>query len=418
MKKVFFKNWQLLLILALTGIVSSSCSSDDNEPPIADGTPMPDPTPDPTPDPVVVNFGLSTVGGAFPNQTTYIQGLTDLDFTTIGNDKATELAANGGAGTVSYNKALYTSPFGAPATLVKYVFDDEGNAVEEERIVVPGANVFSTLYFESETVAYGSVAGGISKLIVFDPSSMRITDEVSLSSVTSRFPEATRTYYLDMMERDGKLFMGVHYENNFVPVNDSAYVAVIDLDSRAVEKVISDGRTGMVFGGPSSNSGMVKADNGDIYVHGLGTTMSGGSSPSGLLKIANAQTSFDPDYFLDLNTATGNVCYGINLMPNGSAFTSRVEDESDFFEFLTGEPQFKYVELDLENRTSIGNVADLPTTYASRNMIIRPNSEDELLFSTATNDENAVYGFDAATGSVSKKFVSTGGFINGLEILN
>ncbi|WP_396590887.1 DUF4374 domain-containing protein [Allomuricauda sp. R78024] len=418
MKKVIFKNWQLVLILVFASVSLISCGSDDNEPPMVDSTPTPDPTPDPISDPVVINFGLSTVGGAFPNQTTYVQGLTDLDFTTIGNNQATELAANGGAGTVSYNKALYTSPFGAPATLVKYVFDDDGNTVEEERIVVPGANVFSTLYFESETVAYGSVAGGISKLIVFNPTTMRITGEVSLNSVTSRFPEATRTYYLDMMERDDKLFMGVHYENNFVPVNDSAYVAVIDLNSRTVEKILSDNRTGMVFGGQAANTGMVKAENGDIYVQGLGTTLSGGASPSGLLKIANGQTDFDSDYFMDMEAATGNVCYGVNLMPSGRAFTSKVEDENDFFEFQTGEPQFTYYEIDILNGTGIGAVPGLPTTYGSRGMIIRPLDGEELLFTNATNDENAVYSFDGATNSASKKFVSTGGYINGLETLN
>ncbi|GAB5476270.1 MAG: hypothetical protein Mars2KO_43690 [Maribacter sp.] len=420
MKKVLLKNGQLLITLLFIGIISIGCSGDDNAPPVADVTPTPDATPDPEPepDPVVINFGLSTVGGAFPNQTTYVQGLTDLDFDTIGNDEATELAAGSGAGTVSYNKALYTSPFGAPATLVKYVFDAEGNTVEEERIVVPGANVFSTLYFESETVAYGSVAGGISKVIVFDPTTMRITDEVPLSDVTSRFPEATRTYYLDMMERDDKLFMGVHYENNFVPVNDSAYVAVIDLNSRTVEKILSDARTGMVFGGQAANTGMVKAENGDIYVQGLGTTLSGGASPSGLLKIANGETDFDSDYFMDMETATGNVCWGVYLMPDGRAFTSKVEDENDFFEFQTGEPQFTYYEIDLLNGTSVGAVPGLPTTYGSRGMIIRPLDGEELLFTNATNDENAVYSFNGATNSTSKKFVSTGGYVNGLETLD
>lgn len=420
MKKVLLKNGQLLLILAFTGIVSISCSSDDNAPPVVDSTPRPNPTPDPEPepDPVAINFGFSTVSGAFPNQTTYIQGFTDLDFTTIGNEEATELAANGGGGTVSYNKALYTSPFGAPASLVKYVFDDEGNTVEEERIVVPGANVFSTLYFESETVAYGSVAGGISKLIVFDPTTMRITGEVPLNSVTSRFPEATRTYYLDMMERDDKLFMGIHYENNFVPVNDSAYVAVIDLNSKTVENILSDARTGMVFGGQAANTGMVKADNGDIYVQGLGTTLNGGASPSGLLKIANGETDFDPDYFMDMEAATGNVCWGVYLMPDGRAFTAKVEDENDFFEFQTGEPQFTYYEVDLLNGTSVGAVPGLPTTYGSRRMIILPYTDTELLFSTATNDENAVYSFDLSNNTSSKKFTSTGGFISGLEKLD
>ncbi|GAA3635774.1 DUF4374 domain-containing protein [Flavivirga jejuensis] len=404
MKRQFLKKITALFFYTFLMLAIMGCSDNDS------------PNPENETDPVAINFGLTTVSGAWPNQTSYIQGVTDLDFSTIGNEKALELT--GSAGTVSYKGALYASPFGAPATLVKYSFNDDEDTVEEERIVVPGANTFSTIYFESETVAYGSLAGGISKLIIFNPTTMRITDEVSLTSVTSRFPEATRTYYLDMMERDEKLFMGVHYENNFVPVNDSAYVAVIDLNNRAVEKVIADHRTGMVFGGQAANAGMIKASNGDIYVQGLGTTMNDGNSPSGLLKIPNGQTSFDPDYFMDMQDTTGNVCYGIYQMPNGRAFTSRVEDASDFYEFATGQPQFKYFEIDIENKSSLGAVPGLPTTYGSRRMIILPYTDQKLLFTTATNDENAVFSFDIASNTSSKLFTSTGGYITGLEDLN
>lgn len=405
MKKQFLSNRSVVGILTMACIILTlGCSSDDGS------------APSPDPDPAEVNFGITMVSGAFPNQTAYVQGVEEINFSSIGNENAAELTGN--AGTVSYNGAMYLSPFGAPATLARFTFNDDGDAVEDESIVVPGANVFSTIYFESETVAYGTVAGGISKLIVFDPTTMRITDEVPLSSITSRFPEATRTYYLDMVERDDKLFMGVHYENNFVPVNDSAYVAVIDLNSKSVEKILSDVRTGMVFGGQAPNAGMIKASNGDIYVQGLGTTMNGGASASGLLKIPNGETSFDSDYFMDMGVATGNICYGIYQIPNGRTFTAKVEDESDFFEFQTGEPQFTYYEIDIENQTSLGAVPGLPTTYGNRRMIILPLSDQELLFTTSTNDENAVYSFNLSNNTSSIKFTSTGGFITGLENLD
>lgn len=404
MEKQTFNKLAALSFGILSTLTTIGCDGDDN------------PTPEVVVDPVDINFGITMVSGAFPNQTAYIQGVENLDFNSIGNEKAVELTGN--AGTVSYNGALYASPFGAPATLVKYSFNDAGETIEEERIVVPGANTFSTIYFQNEDVAYGSVAGGISKLIVFNPSTMRITDEVSLSSITQRFPDATRTYYLDMIERDNKLFMGVHYEKNFTPVNDSAYVAVIDLDERIVEDVLSDGRTGMVFGGHASNAGMIKTDNGDIYVQGLGTTLNGGNSPSGLLKIPNGMISFDSQYFMNMQETTGNVCYGIYQMPNGRFFTAKVEDETDFFEFQTEQPQFKYYEIDIENMASIGAVPGLPTTYGSRRMIILPYDDQKILFTTATNDENAVFSFDTSSNSSSKMFTSNGGYISGLESLN
>lgn len=339
-----------------------------------------------------------------------------MNFSTIDNDNGIELT--GSAGTVSYGGAVYATPFGAPANLVKYVVGSNSIPSEEERIVVPGANTFSTLYFKSETEAYGTVAGGISKLIIFNPSTMRITNEVSLSTVTSKFPVATRTYYLDMLERDDKLYMGVHYENNFAPVNDSAYVAVIDLTTNSVEKILSDGRTGMVFGGQTSNAGMVLDANGDIYVQALGTTNAGGTGQSGVLRIKNGETEFDADYFFNLEDAVGNICYGIYHTANGRTFTANVQDEADFWEFSTGQPQFKYVEIDLKEQTSKGAVPGLPTTYGSRRMIMYEMGDQSLLFSIATNDENAVYEFDLSSNTASLYFTSTGGYLTGLEKLD
>ncbi|KYG81712.1 uncharacterized protein DUF4374 [Roseivirga ehrenbergii] len=395
--------YYLASFLLATGFLFSGCS-DDN------------PEPSETNEPIETGYAISTVSGAWPDQTTYLQWANELNFSSIDNENAIELT--GSASTVTYNGAVFATPHGAPANLVKYIINSDGIPEEEERIVVPGANTFSTLYFKSETVAYGTVAGGISKLIVFDPSSMRITSEISLSTITSLIPEADRTYYLDMIERDGKLFMGVHYENNFSPVNDNAYIAVINLNTNEVEKVISDDRTGMLFGGPSANSGMVKAANGDIYVQALGTTNAGGAAPSGVLRIKAGETEFDTDYFFNLEETVGNICYGIYYTSGGKAFTANVQNESDFWEYATGEPQFKYVEIDLGAKTSSGPVAGLPTTYASRTMLIYEADDNTLYFSTATNNENAVYEYNVSNNSSSKFFGSTGGYLTGFSKLD
>jgi hypothetical protein len=407
-------NRKVMLALAILLVWSfTGGDSDDVGPEISENPETPT---DSIESKVEVGFAISTVSGAWQDFTTYIQGVETLDFTTIGNSNAIELT--GSAGTVSYGASVFATPFGAPANLVKYSMNNEGIPEEDERIVVLGANVFSTIYFKSETVAYATVAGGISKLIVFDPSTMRITDEVSLSEVTQRVSNITRTYYLDMVERDDKLFKGVHYENNFTPANDSAYVAVIDLNNNVVEKVISDHRTGMVFGGQGPNAGIVNVENGDIYVKGLGTLNDGGSSPSGVLRIEAGSTDFDEEYFFDLVSATGNISMGIYHTSAGRSFTAKVEDETDFWEFLTGEPQFTYHEIDLTTKTSKGAVRGLPTTYGSRRMIIHELEDMNLLFSIATIDENGVYKFDINTNTSSKLFASTGGYITGIQNLN
>lgn len=379
-----------------------SCSSDNS------------PNENPAPTAKEINYGMATVSGAWPTTTTYLQGFEKLDFTTLGNDKAKELT--GTANVVSEGEHLYAKPFGAPANLIKYKFDEDGLVQEDNKIVVPGANTFSSIHFKSETIAYATVAGGVSKLIIFNPSTMRVEDEVSLKDVTDKFPEATNTYYLDMVEHDGKLFMSVHYDKNFSPVNDYAYVAIIDLASNKVEKVIEDQRTGMLFGGSTSNAGMIKTTNGDIYIQGKGTLNNEGNSPSGVLRIKNGTTEFDADYFFDLNAATGNICYGIYQV-NGKTFTTKVEDETDFWEFKNGKPQFKYYEINLESKISLGAVPGLPTTYGTRNMSITALNDKEAAITIATNDENALYKLSTDTNTPTKMFTSTGGYISGFKKL-
>ncbi len=362
-----------------------------------------------------INYSIATISGAWPNRTTYLQGVEKLDFLTIGNDKANELT--GASSIVSEGKDVYATPFGAPAKLIKYNFDKQGELQEDNRIIVPGSNTFSTIHFKSETVAYATVAGGVSKLIVFNPSTMRIVDEVSLTEITNKYPEATRTYYQDMIERDNKLFMTVYYENNFAPITDYAYVAVIDLATNEVEKVIEDQRAGMLFGGPSANTGMIQTANGDIYVQAKGTLDNNGNAPSGILRIKSGTTAFDADYFFNLNTATGNICYGI-YQANGKIFTTKVEDETDFWEYKNGTPQFKYFEINLEAKTSLGAVPGLPTTYGTRNMSITSLNDQEITMTIATNDENTLYKFNTNTSTPNKVFTSTGGYISGFKSLN
>lgn len=394
--------------ILLTLFLATSCDKEDTNEEPSSNTGNNNNTD--TGDKVDIKYGIATVSGAWPNTTTYIQGTENLDFSSISNDSARELT--GTARVINYGKNLYALPFGAPANLVKYNFDDKGVPQQEEKIVAPGSNTFSTVHFESETVAYATLAGGISKLIKFNPTTMRIEDEISLKVITDKFPEATRTYYLDMVERDNKLFMGVYYEKNFKPVSEYAHVAIINLDTKTVEKVIEDQRTGMVFGGQSSNAGMIKMPNGDIYVQAKGTRNVGGNAPSGLLRIKNGETEFDTNYFFDLDTATGKICIGIYNV-NNRFFTARVEDETDFWEF-NGNPQFKYYEIDVDAKTSKGAVPGLPTTYGSRTMNITL-IEGDIAVTISTNDENAVY--KLGEGAPVKLFSSTGGYITGFNVL-
>lgn len=353
-----------------------------------------------------INYVFATVGGAFPDQTTFLQGTKDLTFNNLNNSNATEIANWGQIW--SSGKAVFVTTFGAPATMQKYLFNEAGVAQKQGEIVVPGANTFSSIYFIDENQGFGSLAGGLAKIVKFNPSTSQITGEIDLTPVLR--DSADSHWFLGMAARDGKLFVGVDYQKSFSTLWDSAYVAVIDLQRNVVEKVISDHRTAFIFAGGGAVNGFEQDDNGDIYIIGEGTS----NVPSGILRIKKGATTFDPDYFFDLKAATGNPCKGLRLFnANGLAFTCSAQDPDDLWEF--NGPNYKYHQINLNNATA-NPVSNLPITYGSKTSIIRKLSEQELLFVVSNQQEEAIYSYNIGTGTIAKK-ISLDGQITGFSKL-
>jgi hypothetical protein len=229
---------------------------------------------------------------------------------------------------------------------------------------------------------------------------LQITGEVNLSSVLKS--AAASTYYLGMKARSGKLFMGVHYFNSsFSPLYDSAYVAVIDMATNKVEKLISDGRTCAVFQSGSSVNGFELDANGDIYIEALGSAR----VPSGILRIKNGETGFDPSYFFDLKAATGNDCRNLWHLGNGLTFTTRISDATDPYE--SKGPNFEYYKIDLAAKTA-APLPSLPKIFGSSTSIMRKVDDNEILFVAAGSAENAIYSYKIAGGTITKKFTLSG----------
>ena len=347
---------------------------------------------------VKIKHVISTVGGAFPDQTTFLQGTEDLAFSNLNNSNATEITNWGQTWTIG--EAVFVTTFGAPATMHKYKFNEAGIAEKQGEIVVPGANTFSTIYFADENQGFGSLAGGLAKIIKFNPQTAQITGEIDLSSVLR--DSADSHWFMGMAARDGKLFVGIDYQKNIATLWDTAYVAVIDLQRNTVDKVISDHRTAFIFAGGGAVNGFEQDANGDLYIIGEGTA----NTPSGILRIKKGETTFDPDYFLDLKATTGNPCKGLRLFnSNGLAFTCSAQDPSDLWEF--NGPNYKYHQINLTSKTAT-LFSSLPITYGSKTSIVRKLNEQELLFVISNKQEEAIYSYNLNSAVLTKKITLDG----------
>lgn len=339
-------------------------------------------------------YAMSTVAGAYPSQTTYIQGLADLTSTTITNSKAAEMADY--ASMWNYKDAVYMTKFGAPATMTKFTFNGAGIPTEAGKLVVPGANTFTSIHFINDTLAYGSLGGGLARVVRFNPTAYQITGEVNLAPIQK--VGATSVFYLGMIDRGNKLFMGVQYYG--IPATDSAFVAVIDIPTGKVEKLLGTGQTSMIFAAGSAINGFVRDANDDIYVMGMGSE----KVPSGVLRIKKDATELDPTYFFNLNTATGKNCYSLYHFGNGLSFTTRIEDMKNFW----SAPVCLFYQLDLANQKSLGALEGVPLVNGSSSSLMRQFTADAILFSVAGANENAIYEYNIPTQKATRKMTLTG----------
>lgn len=393
------KNLSNLIIASIALISLSSCENDAA-----------------TANPNKINYALSTTGGTFPNQTTYLFGTNEFPSGTLGTSNAAELASNGTM--YKYGSDIYMSTFGAPATLRKYIFDDNGLPREVANFSVAGLNTFGAVEFVSATEAYATASGlaGVPKLVKFNPSNMQIITTIDLTGLQKT--GATEVYYLGMIIRDNFIYIGINYQAaGFVNLEDKVFVGIINRTTNNVEKIIEDDRSNQMWVGGTASSfipnTMIKDANNDIYVLGFANN----GKPSGVLKIKSGTTEFDPSYFFNLDAATGNSCLGLFHFDNGMTFTIRYSDPASY-PFDSGDAAGEIYKIDLNAKTSSGNIsATLPKIFGNNSFMTKWDN-DKIYFNVPAASSNSIYSYTINGGAVTKEFDLSSGTCNGFTKIN
>jgi uncharacterized protein YkuJ len=383
------KKWKLLASVVIIALLSDSCKKDDNTK---------------TEDKKVA-YALSVTGGTYPTQTTYVFGTEQFPSGSVTTANAAELSSSGQM--YKYGSEIYIATFGAPATLRKYTFDETGKPKQTGSIAVPGLKTFGAVEFMSATEAYAASNGfgGIPKMVKFNPTTMEILGYIDLSSL--QVEGASEIYYLGLVERDGYLFMGINYQDaSFTNLEDAVIVAIINKTTATVEKVIKDNRTNMMWNGGTTSSFspscLIKDASGDIYVNGFANN----GKPSGVVKIKNGTTDFDPSYFFNLDDVTGKHCLGIFYFDNNNVFTVRYSDE-DAYPF-DGSAASEFYKIDLTAKTTSGNISgSLPKFFGGSTFMTKWDSE-KIYLNVSAEGSNAIYSYKTGSGAVAKEFDLTG----------
>lgn len=306
-------------------------------------------------------------------------------------------------------------------------FETKSYAVDENGDV----SQLATFFFDQPLEIFGAVGDStmlasdqprdgthtLRKLYTVDAASGFITDKITFSihDVDTGTPgEGTVGWATALTVRGNELYIPFHKldDQGFftTPDADTAYIAIYDypLSTGATpKKIISDTRASNI-GVNGSSTGLIEADNGDLYSLSNGSLSAGFSpastKPSAILRIKNGESEFDQSYYFDIEAATGGgKLFWFDYVGNNKAIARIVINENGAYAWSAFSKDFftqRLVIIDLEAKT-VTDVAGVPLhqkRYSSPVTVIDGN----VYVSIETVDDAFVYLVDTATATATK----------------
>jgi hypothetical protein len=315
------------------------------------------------------------------------------------------------------NNSVFSIGYYADNNAIAYRKNSVGNLVEHGRFVFEKTLDILAPAGNNTLLAMEVPRAGLNNRIlhVIDVDNVSIQRKVE-TNIYKPQGDSLVKWPTAMVVRGEKLFISFYPlspSGNFTtPDVDTAQVAVFSYPGLVFEKVIHDTRTSPI-GIYGNASGIITAENGDMYTFSS-SSLAGGftkrTKPSGILRIKNGQTEFDPNYFLNIEEATqgGKIVY-FAPAGNGKAVARIVVDDSvRWGAFSVRNPICKLVIIDLEAAT-VTDVSGVPLhggQYATPSLI--ENGKVYLNITTATDAH--IYEIDPSTATSVK-----GAVIDGLE---
>lgn len=356
-----------------------------------------------------VRYGFMTKTGSFVtgNNTSYVQTVDNIDAATITNNAAIEIAGTGNIFT--HKGIMYYVNFNEPR-IIKYTVNPNGSLNQVGTILLPdGPQLPHIVDFKiiDDNTAY-AMSYGVWQVFIINTNTMSVIGTVDLNSI-NKIQYETSTLE-EIVVRDGKMYIGIWYGSGLQNANaiDTAYVAIVDIASRSLDKVITDPRTYLVGYGCSAIDMMHIDEAGDIYVSGSDLTSGGsGKRPGGVLRIKKGETEFDPNYFVNLDQLCGNrKTIGMWNLGDGVIMTTAQYPEAinilnPLSKYL--DPTLRYWRVDLKTQTA-QVVAGAPYTRGLLfGWLTKIANNQYLLPIGGENNDNSLYQYNYSTNSATKK---------------
>lgn len=270
------------------------------------------------------------------------------------------------------------------------------------------------------------------------PSARTVDDKVKFyllntatNTINSRAETAVNDLYPtanDWIFHSGIQVSGAHIYQTFYPASDvdfktkdtdKAYVAVYSYPGMALEKVITDERTGPA-GAFNTQSGIFKTEAGDLYTIST-TSFANGYSQStkdaAVLKIKAGTTEFDQDYYFNTDNATngGKIAHAIYI-GNGKLFAAVTQVKPTIAD-LWKDNNLRLAIVDLNAKT-ITPVKNAPVFSGDGGRSFAALLDEGKVYSSIIeNGQLFIYQTDVATATATKGAQIEASFLGGIARL-
>jgi len=346
-----------------------------------------------------ITMALKTSGG---NEKEFIVSKLDILSGEISNSSSS-IEQTGWRFYYPVGKTLFSSGYSVDNRCAGYTSDVNGNIVKKGEFVFGNAlEMFGSADDGEKFLAMEIARVGYAdrRLYFIDVNTVSVLN-ISALSIFKSETDGQVSWPTALKVRDGKLFIPFHKldaQGYFTtPDPDKAYVAVYDYPntSRDPIKIIEDDRTSNI-GVNGATTGLIEAENGDLYSFSCGAMMAGFSpastKPSGILKISSGQTEFNSSYFFNIEAATnGGKLFWFDYVGDNKAIARILTEDNGILWDAYGRTTFnqKLVIIDLVDQT-VTDIANVPL-HAKRYSSPVYVHEGKVYVSVETSSDAYVY---------------------------
>lgn len=339
-----FKNAGKIALPALglfATLVVSSCSEDND--PIA-------PQPEVTEDPFVLSLAIQGSEGNFTYYTVPFEDVMNGSLSAEGQG----IEQPGYYDFTQIDNTIYSIGGLDNVNVVGITKNDNGELTQIGDVSFD--NSLSDIVRADNNTLVGVTLSGNSDQVTFhtiNENTVTVTNTVTrpISDLTNADVPA----YSGMKIVGNNLFLSYYISNpntwatNFT---DEAMVAVYSYPGFEFKEVITDDRVGPI-GGFNIKSGLIEDENGNIFAVSHSNPANGYSqftNESGILKINSGETSFDPNYFFDVEEIAGGTATHLVYLGNGKAF-AEINMAARGNQATWSDSPLKSAVIDLNNKT-------------------------------------------------------------------